>query len=491
MEFSKTTPVLIYGAGEIGKSVAFNLIHSGYQVLAFLDKHKGRGETMIEKPVYMFGAESVDVDKSKCVIVICLSDGLQHKSVAVELWKEGYQYIICLPMNFAVSFKKRVDLSIRYNLILDGQFSKIKKVESFGIYLKAQLNCMDSVIRRFGDNYIAWVREEILFTECLQMWTGDKSKVFTTPDNQNINITVFDGYRELFQYLQGESNGCEGYWKSSALEKTQQEKCAMIEKREELLRTYEREYGLGLEFFIAAAPQTIWNERGYWNLQGGHHRMIFLQQRGHVLFPIRVRKNEFDVWCNRDKLKEVKKYISSHNKNKTMVPIPHPAFLNFEAERELQGNTILSEVLRFLRGRMDLRYSVLDYSDMDGYFARNFSRILDGKVIYAGGEEIGFVRLLNELLHVPQVVCLERDKAAVKNAYSLVFIINRSDLDFGEKELQAQLDETVENFLFIEMPTEELEKVDSFIHNTSFQSYRALHREVYRGKMREVGVLLK
>ena len=79
----------------------------------------------------------------------------------------------------------------------------------------------------------------------------------------------------------------------------------------------------------------------------------------------------------------------------------------------------------------------------------------------------------------------------LKNAYSLVFIINRSDLDFGEKELQAQLDETVENFLFIEMPTEELEKVDSFIHNTSFQSYRALHREVYRGKMREVGVLLK
>lgn len=492
MKFDRTTPILIYGAGEIGTNITQNLVRKGYYVLAFLDKYKRGIETITGKPIYKFGEESVDVHKSKCIIFICLSDGMLHKSVALELWKEGYQYIICLPMNFSLSSKIKMQLSIRYNLILDGQFSKIKEIESFNNYLQIQLYCKNSVIGDFDDIYIVWLREEILFTEFVPLWNGDKSKVFTSQNNQNINITTFSEYQELFQYLKGERNECEGYWRSSVLKRTPQEKQLILERREELLRTYEREYSFGMDFFIASAPKAIWNEKGYWNLHGGHHRMIFLQQKGHVLFPIRVKKDDFNVWCNKKVLNKVKKYILEHNKSKTIVPVPHPAFLNFEAERELQGDTILSGVLRFLKEKIEPGLSVLDCSGMDGYFARYFARILNGQVTYIGGDdEVDFVKLLNELLHVPQISCERKDKFGEKNLYSLVFMINRFDIDFEESNFQKKMNKIVDKYLFIETTEDESAKIAEFIENTSFQYYQALHREVYLGKMREVGVLMK
>lgn len=491
IDFDKKVPVVIYGAGELGGIAAQRLISNSYNVMFFLDKSKSGTENVTGKKIYRMGTEGYCCERGDCVVIVCLADGMQHKAVALRLWKEGYRYIVCLPMNFAVSSIKKTELTKRYNEILEGQILKKYKIENFELLMSYDLDCYDAVIDKDCDLYIAWVREEILYTEWLYLWKGDREKVRTTTDAQDVNIAAYEGGQSLFRYLCGAEDDCEKYWKVSRAERTQQEKEEIIEKRERLLRIYEREYCQGLDFFIAGAPKVVWNEKGYWNLHGGHHRTSFLQQRGHVLFPVRMEKEEFDIWCNLEKLKKILPYMNKHNIDKTVVPIPHPAFFNFEAERELIGETILGKIVKFLKGKIDINSSVLDCSKMEGYFARNFARSSLGKVVYVGGDEVSFVKMLNELLYITSVCCFCEKEYNQKDVYSMVFLINRYDINIEELLLQGKLEKITGKYLFVEMTVEKPFSPDILVKKTSFHYYKKLHQEIYKGKMREIGVFVK
>lgn len=491
IDFDKKIPVLIYGAGELGGMTAQRLIGNGYNVRAFLDKCKSGLENVTGKRIYQMGTERYCCDQGECVVIVCLADGMQHKEVAFGLWKEGYRFIVCLPMNFAVSLMRKVELTNRYNEILEGQNLKEHRIENFELLMSYDLDCYDAVIDKAGNPYIVWVREEILYTEWAYLWKGDREKVQTAADVQNVNIAAYEGGRNLLQYLYGMEEDCEKYWKVSRAERTQREKEEIIEKRERLLRIYEREYCQGLEFFIAGAPNVVWNEKGYWNLHGGHHRTSFLQQRGHVLFPVRMEKEEFDIWCNPEKLRKILRYMNKHNIDKTVVPIPHPAFFNFEAERELIGDTILGKIVRFLKRKLDVNSSVLDCSKMEGYFARNFARSSLRNVVYIGGDEVSFVKMLNELLYVSSVCCFSEKEYNQIDVFSVVFLLNRYDMNIEELLLQRKLEKITGKYLFVEMTAGEPLSPDTLVKKTSFRYYKKLHQEVYKGKMREIGVFVK
>lgn len=491
MKPDKSTTILLYGAGEIGAGCAQKLIDNGYQVTGFIDRKKSGVEPVSRIPIYQFGIDRIDVVKSDCIVIICLADGLQHKDVALGLLEKGYRYILCLPMNLPIPPEKKTQSCVRYNLALDGLLQELGEIDDFGTYLTCKLECEEAILMQLGEMYITWVREECLFTEWERLWRGDKSKTHGTEDGQNINIAAYTEFQQLFWYLDGESSTCEEYWKCYKLDRTPEEKEEMVKSREKLMRSYEREYAFGMDFFIASAASAVWNDKGYWNLHGGHHRTCYLHQRGHVLFPVRVHKDEFELWCNREKLDAVKRYLSKHHISKTAVPVPHPAFVNFEAERELRGDTILGAVLRFLRGKIHPATSVLDCSFMEGYFARNLARISEGEIVYSGKKNIELVQMLNELLSVSNITCVREDEDdALTQAFDIVFWINRCDRDIGNKMFQARMDESVNRYLFIEAEAEKLQETD-IIRNTSFRYYQKLHCEVWLGKMRETGVFIK
>jgi hypothetical protein len=496
--FDSSTPIIIYGAGEVGSSLGLKLIHNNYNLVGFLDKNRDGIEKKTKKYIYRFGTENEAVDKSKSVVIICLADGMQHKSVAEKLYSYGYRYIICLPMQMGLDRTTKNNLSLRYNWILDGDFALVDRIESFHVYLQHQLCCEDSVIYKYNGIYTVWVREECLFTESTELWKGDISKVYTRQDSQNINISSFDEYRDLFSYFRGQNSDCDKYWRVSTKERTEEEKQHEIKSREALFRTYEREYALGLEFFICGAPVVVWNDNGYWNLHGGHHRTIFLQQRGHVIFPVKMTKPEFEYWCNRKKFDEIREYISDHKISKTVVPIPHPGFINFESERELCGDTILSTIYRYIRKRVkaDSEFDILDCSHMDGYFARNFARQKKGMTVYADApENIEFAKMINELLYVTDIEyhVIPNLASELNNdrMYSGVFLINREDIDLGDEYFQHKICKVTQEYLFVETVGTEQADIEKFIANTDFSDYEILHREVYLGKTRQVYVFRK
>jgi hypothetical protein len=253
-----------------------------------------------------------------------------------------------------------------------------------------------------------------------------------------------------------------------------------------------------MDFFIASAPDAVWNVKGYFNFQGGHHRTSFLQEKGHVLLPMKISKKEFEHWCNIEKFNKLKEYIYLNNIHKTTVPIPHPAFIDFEVDRELYGETILSSVFRFFRYKIkSLRsFDILDCSHMDGYLARNFARQKKGITVYADtAQNIEFAKLINELLYVTDIEYHEihdlTSELNINRTYSAVFLINRDDIDLSDEYFQKKICNVTKNYLFVETVNADQADIEKFIGNTDFSDCDILHREVYNGKQRQVYVFSK
>ena len=51
----------------------------------------------------------------------------------------------------------------------------------------------------------------------------------------------------------------------------------------------------GADFFVAAAPQAVWNAKGFFNLCEGHHRCTFLIDRGWKKLPVRLRTSDIEL----------------------------------------------------------------------------------------------------------------------------------------------------------------------------------------------------
>lgn len=494
MIFDRETPMIIYGAGEIGSCLTERVREWGYNLCFILDYRKKGSDVIPGETVFRLGEEKTELNRNKYVVVICLADGMQHESVINNLCQLGYQYFIFLPMGMPISRKIKHKLVKQYNALISGNMSDINEVETYSNLLETEFSISDSIIRE-DDRLTVWMKDEVLFTESLEHWQGDKQKVHGDSKYQDINISAYVGYRNIFQYLKGKADSCNLYFDGSKVKKTKEQQKNEIIKREELNRVYETEYNFGMDFFIDAAPVVTWNKQGYWNLHGGHHRIVFLQQQGHTYFPVKMERSSFEYWCNQPILEETIDYIRKNNMTSTMVSIPHPAFYNFPAKREICGNTVMGSILRFLGKNEISEMKVLDCSPMDGYFARMFRRMQAQAVTFMSYDEneIHFAQLLNKLLYIEGVSFKMQKNCESRNEerYTSVISIAREKSIIADESIYEKLDALTQKYLFVETLAEDEILREKFLNNTTFTSYQKLHEEVYQGKRMETGVFIK
>lgn len=61
-----------------------------------------------------------------------------------------------------------------------------------------------------------------------------------------------------------------------------------------MFQLYEKEFGVNRDFFLDSAPKVIWNEKGYFNILDGHHRVMYLFYKGVWDIPVKI--------CEKDKV---------------------------------------------------------------------------------------------------------------------------------------------------------------------------------------------
>ncbi len=388
MFIDKNTEFVIYGVGEIGNICYQLLRQNGYEIVYGLDKKKSGEGLLPNVYTYILGEEPKELARGKYVVVICLANGLLHKDVADNLYKSGYRYIVFLPIAHSIDDHTKGRLTANYNAILECNSDVVGiELHDYSRYKKFEFSTNGSLLRENDGEYTVFCGIEMLYSESIELWTGDKNKVFIQLKYEDRSIAMMHPCKVLFDYLGSKRIDCNLYFESKKKEPDENEKKEELIAREELYYIFKAEHNKGMHFFIDSAPKAVWNPKNYWNLVGGHHRTLYLLHEGHTVFPIKVRKADFETWVNAAALKNIVNYLNEKKITRLYAPIPHPAFLNFMSKYENGGKTELESILSFLADYDCSELSILDSLNDEGYFARVFDRIGVRRVLFYNREK--------------------------------------------------------------------------------------------------------
>ena len=369
INLTKSTPIFIYGGGEQGNIVTRKLMTQGFYVFAGLDKYKSGTNIINNICTYRLGTEPDFIEKKEGVVIICVANGLLHKSIAEELYQKGYRYIVFLPLEYDISSSDKVKLTRLYNDITN-PVSKIEETSllcEYRTYKTYNFEFTKAILEEDEDYITTFINLEILNSVSYELCEGDKTKIASKLKYRDINI-VLHPYIDLYAYYDLENKSLYRYFDTLSLQRDEDEKKREIVKREKLYRIFKSELQKGMQFFISSAPVVQRNPNGYFNLAQGHHRTLFLLKEEHTIFPVKMKKNDFKEWCNIEIYQELRKWILENGIEKTYAPIPHPGMQDFPAEHERFGKTRLQKILNEVKGMQDK--TVLEYGDTEGYFSR-------------------------------------------------------------------------------------------------------------------------
>ena len=361
--------------------------------------------------------------------------------------------------------------------------SEIKEYES---YILPSIEIENGVIEKNDECVTAWVGLEMLFTESVNLWKGDITKVHSTMAFMDKNIASNNAIVALFDYFAGADKD-NRYFEITNIVRTEEEKEKELYQREALFRVYLKEYDKGLNFFVDSAPLVVWNPKGYFNLYGGHHRTMFLLHKKHNYFPVKIEAEAFDRWCNITIFKKLKKYIYENKVDVLYAPIPHPGFMSFPSEYEFGPETRIKSVFNFF-SEIDVKnMSVLDCSNDEGYFARNMDRIGARSSCFVNCDQIQLqlAGLINELLYRENVIIENKslDELDLLTQYEIVIAVN---INCVEEQIE-KLIRLSKCYLILE--AEDINLIKKV--KTAFSDCRQIYREYYKGKCLETWIFIR
>jgi len=407
--------IAIYGAGEVGKRVCHNLMRFGIRPSFFLDRKAKAGETCLDVPLFQID----DYPTIACrdtTVVLALADGLEHKVVADKLYVCGFRKLVFLPVAYTMPSRLKKELTILYNEYMNGCVTGL--VRDYSCYSEVSfLDAEQAVVSEGIYNITAWVPLEIVFTENLEHWPGDKRKLRAPYSYYDRNIATNYWMLNLMDYLQGIDHSCDTYL--SMYERNGGAK-PDIEKRRLQFELFEHEFDFGMDFFVQSAPEAMWNDRGYFNIVGGNHRIMYLYAKGCRYFPLRISRQDFAQWQGAESvMPEVAARIR--------YPVSHPAFQHVV----IHGTGRLYHVFKSIEkryGHVDMsNRKILDSSHTEGFFGRQFARMKGTKVTIAvTSDELTYYEHLSRLMPVPDVELMV-DSNASKDFLHYDIIISRDE----------------------------------------------------------------
>lgn len=486
----KNSKIIIYGAGERGMSLKEKLIERKFNVIGYFDQRK---ELKRDIPVYSLEYfDILDKDKSNIVVMISLSNGALHKKICKSLYYRGFFKLVFLPINYPSDFKIVKDMLNFYERITNGYEIDNRELATYSTFENLKFSVESSIIKEIGDEVVVWMNYQIIYSLNSKEWKLDKNKILSDQWYHDKNIGMFLSYIVLMRCFNGDYENYGFYLRQFNNEKEITDLTKKLEEREKLFRIYKKELNFGMDFFKLSAPSMERNAKGYFNLLDGHHRIIFLYIINYIFFPVKIKKKDFKVWVNQQKLDKVIEYINKFKINELIAPLPHPAFINFPAKKEFTGKTILAAIFEEL-SYMDLReVSVLDCSGYQGYFARNFRPMVLGKVCCIDND-MELTRLLNELMTIENIDLNTMVEVGFSQngEYDIIFMMD-SLSNIKDTQLRVDYIKTLNRItkkkLFWESTTDSIQvEINEMLQYTDFLKYKKIHSYFMKGKFIEVG----
>lgn len=489
-EFSldKGKSVLIYGAGALGREI-YNKIRDVYCVQCFIDRRTDVGKEMA---IPVRDLEHIS-EYGNCVVVVCVHDGNWHYEIAENLYKHGFEQILFLALSDAYKKREALLMNKMYNLFIEGQFDCLVGIPC---YSEMKRNAFEENIIRKNDEFVtAYCNKEMLYSYN-KVDEHQKGKVSTEIISyMNLPIMVYKPYIELFRFFMYGEGDCELY-----IRNMRQLNNSFVMTEEEFLKSQysvyqllEREYEKGLDAFQYAPIDVKWNARGYFNVIDGHHRCAFYCLKGMQSIPVRMTREDYDIWVNESCLKKLKKILLRDGFIPS-VRINHPMLQTYKCHYIEYEKTVLDVMQEWLYDERYIFNSVLELSNYQGYYSRNIFRMNESGeigVVAAAKEEMQFIQAVNQLQYIPEgsIMIMEtlRECMKGKKVYELGIVCNRYEVSELEEVLKY-LNDIISDMIFWQSKTDAEAEKNYIMENSKFCNYKRIGSKCLEGRLYEIGV---
>lgn len=283
--------ILLYGYNLYCREQADKLIDGGYTVAGIIDK-KADGKERYQGIEVVGSIESCTVSEKTCVFVM-LQNGILHWEIVKELYLYGIRRAVFLPMKMGFyNDNIQNEFIIQYNYMMEGAYASMSvpylQREMFELTVR---KCWKIAKQLDNGETIIWIEKDLLRT------TLQEEEKY-----RDIPIASFTPYMSLFSHLAGDKRDISEYIKLYGLtpfpETSREAREYVLGKRNDLYVFFEDKFCSGsMDYFVAAAPKAVWNEKGYLNLCEGQHRCVYLLTKGLSYLPVRVDSEIVDHLC--------------------------------------------------------------------------------------------------------------------------------------------------------------------------------------------------
>lgn len=492
VEITQEQPFIIYGAGILGRIFLENLRAQGLQVEYFLDRRADVLSDIDGIPVVSLEGGAFSQEQRHWIVVLAVSDYFLHETLALELFRAGFQNIVY--KKDVIGNECRYSVNNLYDRLFNGEsiqgnvlVTPKPKLPQARLEDRAFVNEQNGmVIARlpmtllYRSPSLTWTYspERLAFgkdsTQMLEGWTQEDHPFFLS----NIQCELFQALRRGTAF------------DSEALS------CHNLELRRhfygvdetfarQLVGQYLKHFqkmslalSLDADFFLRHPLSVKWHENGYFFILDGNTRAAFLFAMGIGYVPCAMPVEDYHAWLNAGQLGAVIQYLNEYNVSSLSTPVPHPYLYDFSDGTEGISGSSLEIILNYL-GAQHLKFSGLSAVDLcagAGFIAQGLARA--GMQVTALETDIclaSLMPLMNRLLHC------ERNVRSVQGDWQaceiephdiVVRVVNDGSSTSLGKRLFATLGRLARRYLFCELDA--CDDIEEFLVCSDFERYAVL-----------------
>lgn len=321
--------IYIYGAAATGEIVFDIFSKKNYRIEGFIDKRAAeldefKGKKVITLPDLCARERS---NKEGVVIFIAVKNVFEHESIVKPLTDYGFFNVIYMPYR-AVKGKaagEEMSLYRTWNDMIKGDFEDVKAIPVTNALKGYQYRDYAAIAKYCDDKRTVLLPIDMLFTDLPKdllinnIWT-------------DIPAMALLPHIFFFRWQSGEAGyGCEEYLKfciDSARKRnvkiTEAWKENVIRNRADVYANMNDDLERNSEFFVKNAPLVTWNEKGYFNLNSGKHRMAFFMSKRKKYVPAVVKDDDYEKWIRYAGTDKIGEYLRKSELSELKAPISHP-----------------------------------------------------------------------------------------------------------------------------------------------------------------------
>ena len=462
MQISLNSKFIIYGASTRGKEYYKVIMRNNMTVLAFIDKDASKIQYVNDIPVYdLKDLESLSFPKQEIILVISISNVFAHYDLAKKLFDMGYRYIIYKELIDNSAYGKAINklyqvISIPYSDAgIEGlELPSFKEKQA----VKTEVGQDQFITKQIPIDLLFGLSKDFYLS------VAEKKKqrmIELIPDKSLLYFTINKDMMRFFLHTVTEEE-----WNDYINLYFEQRRCMLssnsidyndeenhLRDRYYIFQNMELLYNNNINFFYDNPVEVQWNPKGYFNIQDGNNRAAFLLAKGWNMIPCRMSYNDYRIWANEKKAKEVKNYLDLIGT--TEYPISNPFFTDVLSRLMPYCYLKLRKIGEWLhKNKIKVNGShVLDAGCKNGFIGQFFARM--GAVVTAVEQDIMYQKLcecVNDLLFVEEEILPDYSGLQGKE-YDIVL------LPLWESDNLEEILDHVKQVLFIE--TTEPEEVFS------------------------------